>query len=71
MDEDHLFGGIKMGKDSVKGPQFVRYFQPVINVLIALGGSGRPEEVEEKIAAFNNQSSEKIVTKHIVRLLPA
>jgi hypothetical protein len=43
MDEDHLFGGIKMGKDSVKGPQFVRYFQPVINALIALGGSGRPE----------------------------
>ncbi len=33
-----------------KGPQFVRYFQPVINALIELGGSGRPEEVEEVIA---------------------
>jgi len=32
-----------------KGPQFVRYFQPVINALIALGGSGRPEEVEEAV----------------------
>lgn len=33
-----------------KGPQFVRYFQPVIDALIKLGGSGRPEEVEEAIA---------------------
>jgi restriction system protein len=33
-----------------KGPQFIRYFQPVINALIKLGGSGRPEEVEEVIA---------------------
>ena len=39
-----------MGKEPIKGPQFVRYFQPVIDALIALGGSGRPEEVEEKIA---------------------
>jgi len=33
-----------------KGPQFIRYFQPVINALIHLGGSGRPEEVEDVIA---------------------
>jgi restriction system protein len=33
-----------------KGPQFVRYFQPVIDALIELGGSGRPEEVEDVIA---------------------
>jgi restriction system protein len=33
-----------------KGPQFIRYFQPVINALIKLGGSGRPEEVEDVIA---------------------
>lgn len=33
-----------------KGPQFVRYFQPVIDALIELGGSGRPEEVEEVVA---------------------
>jgi restriction system protein len=39
-----------MSSSQQKGPQFVRYFQPVINALIALGGSGRPEEVEEAIA---------------------
>ncbi|MBI3174716.1 MAG: restriction endonuclease [Chloroflexi bacterium] len=33
-----------------KGPQFVRYFQPVLDALIGLGGSGRPEEVEDMIA---------------------
>lgn len=33
-----------------KGPQFVRYFQPVLNALNELGGSGRPEEVVELIA---------------------
>jgi restriction system protein len=49
-----------MGKDSVKGPQFVHYFQPVINALIALGGSGRPEEVEEIIAEQLHLSEEEI-----------
>lgn len=39
-----------MNSNTQKGPQFVRYFQPVISALISLGGSGRPEEVEEKIA---------------------
>src|SRR5262245_12934006 len=39
-----------MSSGQQKGPQFVRYFQPVINALIELGGSGRPEEVEEAIA---------------------
>ena len=33
-----------------KGPQFVRYFQPVLDALNRLGGSGRPEEVVELIA---------------------
>ena len=33
-----------------KGPQFVRYFQPVLDALNALGGSGRPDEVVELIA---------------------
>ena len=33
-----------------KGPQFVRYFQPVLDALKQLGGSGRPEEVEETVA---------------------
>jgi restriction system protein len=39
-----------MSSGQQKGPQFVRYFQPVIDALIKLGGSGRPEEVEEAIA---------------------
>lgn len=38
-----------MSTNAQKGPQFVRYFQPVIDALISLGGSGRPEEVGEKI----------------------
>src|SRR5690242_13632298 len=42
-----------------KGPQFVRYFQPVINGLVALGGSGRPEEVEDLIAEQLNLSEEE------------
>ena len=42
-----------------KGPQFVRYFQPVINALISLGGSGRPEEVEESIAEQLGLSEEE------------
>jgi restriction system protein len=39
-----------MSSSQQKGPQFVRFFQPVINALIELGGSGRPEEVEETMA---------------------
>lgn len=39
-----------MSSSQHKGPQFIRYFQPVINALISLGGSGRPEEVEDVIA---------------------
>lgn len=42
-----------------KGPQFVRYFQPVIDALIKLGGSGRPEEVEEEIAEQLRLSEEE------------
>ncbi|MEO5887850.1 MAG: restriction endonuclease [Anaerolineales bacterium] len=42
-----------------KGPQFVRYFQPVINALIELGGSGRPEEVEEAIVEQLKLSEEE------------
>jgi restriction system protein len=34
----------------IKGPQFVRYFAPVIEALQELGGSGRPAEVRDLIA---------------------
>lgn len=47
-----------MSSNQQKGPQFVRYFQPVINALIALGGSGRPEEVEDLIVEQLNLSEE-------------
>jgi restriction system protein len=33
-----------------KGPQFVRYFGPVLAALDELGGSGHPQEVVEKVA---------------------
>jgi restriction system protein len=39
-----------MGTTNKKGSQFVRYFQPVIDALMSLGGSGRPEEVTDAIA---------------------
>lgn len=32
------------------GPQFVRYFGPVLDALKTLGGSGRPAEVKDQIA---------------------
>jgi restriction system protein len=40
----------------IKGPQFVRYFVPIIDVLKELGGSGRPTEVCDLIARQLNVS---------------
>jgi len=48
-----------MNSNQQKGPQFVRYFQPVINALLELGGSGRPEEVEEVVATQLKLSDEE------------
>jgi restriction system protein len=45
-----------MANEKLKGPHFVRYFQPVINALLELGGSGRPDEVMEVVADQNNIS---------------
>jgi restriction system protein len=39
-----------MAKNNIRGPQFVQFFQPVIDALIELGGSGQPSEVKELIA---------------------
>lgn len=47
-----------MSSSQHKGPQFIRYFQPVINALVSLGGSGRPEEVEDVIAQHLGLSEE-------------
>lgn len=39
-----------MVKTKEEGAQFVQYFGPVLDALRALGGSGKPEEVVERIA---------------------
>lgn len=39
-----------MAKRQPQGPQFVRYFGPVIDALTELGGSGRPAEVRDNVA---------------------
>ncbi len=45
-----------MAKKETQGPQFVRYFAPVIEALKKLGGSGRPDEVRDLIAGMLNIS---------------
>ena len=48
--------------NKIKGPQFIQYFQPVIDALNELGGSGRPSEVKELIAeklAITEQEQEE------------
>jgi restriction system protein len=53
-----------MAKNNIRGPHFVRYFQPVIDALVELGGSGQPSEVKELIAEklniTENEQSEQI-----------
>jgi restriction system protein len=43
-----------------KGPQFVKYFSPVIEALKKLGGSGRPSEVKEIIIEELNLSEDDL-----------
>ena len=43
----------------IEGPQFVRYFAPLIDVLKDLGGSGRPAEVRNRIAQQLNVSDQE------------
>src|SRR6266508_4101916 len=45
-------------RSSGRGPQFVRYFGPVIEALRALGGSGRPAEVEAFVISSLGLSDE-------------
>lgn len=45
--------------NKAKGPQFVQYFQPVIDALIELGGSGHPSEVKKLIADKLNINEEE------------
>jgi restriction system protein len=48
-----------MLKKNIRGPQFVQFFQPVIDALIELGGSGQPTEVEELIAEKLNMTEDE------------
>lgn len=48
-----------MAKNNIRGPQFVQYFQPVIDALVELGGSGQPSEVKELIAEKLNITEEE------------
>lgn len=48
-----------MAKRQTQGPQFVRYFGPVIDALKELGGSGRPAEVRDKVAERLSLSEEE------------
>jgi restriction system protein len=43
-----------MLRNNVRGPKFVQFFQPVIDALVELGGSGQPTEVKELIAGKLN-----------------
>lgn len=47
-----------MAKAKDEGAQFVQYFGPVLDALRALGGSGKPDEVVERIAEDLDLSDE-------------
>jgi restriction system protein len=47
------------GRD-LKGPQFVRYFGPVIEALRVLGGSGRPAEVKDLVSEKLGLSDDEV-----------
>ena len=48
-----------MAKRSKKGPEFVKWFTPLLDALRAKGGSGRPREVVDWIAQACNVSEEE------------
>ena len=45
--------------NNIRGPQFVQYFQPVVDALVELGGSGQSSEVKEVIAVKLNIPEEE------------
>lgn len=53
-------GEVMASNNKSKGPKFVRYFQPVIDALNELGGSGRPAEVKDLIAEGLEISDEEL-----------
>ena len=48
-----------MKKQKVEGAQFVKFFGPVLDALRKLGGSGKPDEVVERIATDLGLSDEE------------
>jgi len=48
-----------MTRRTAKGPKFIQYFGPVIEALKELAGSGRPEEVKDKIVEQLKLSDEE------------
>lgn len=49
-----------MSRATAKGPKFVRYFGPVLGALRALGNSGTPSEVKERVATDLNLSEAEL-----------
>ena len=49
---------MRAGPVNTGGPEFVRLFVPLLDILRELGDSGRPKEVSEKIAARLNLDDE-------------
>jgi len=49
---------MRTGSATKGGPEFVRFFAPLLNTLRELGDSGRPKEVAEKIADTLNLPDE-------------
>jgi hypothetical protein len=56
----------EVSRMETKGPRFVRYFGPVIEVLKGLGGSGSPEEVRAEVASrlaiSENEQAEQLAS---------
>ena len=45
-----------MANKGAKGPKFIQFFGPLVSAIKELGGSGRPDEVEEIIVRQMNIS---------------
>jgi len=51
LDNDHLLEPMSKTVKQAEGAQFVQWFGPLLDALRALGGSGTPNEVVDKISA--------------------
>jgi restriction system protein len=54
-------GRVKMARsERPQGPEFIRFFNPILDSLKQLGGSGRPSEVVDRIVASLQISEERL-----------